>query len=343
MLIRLLKERRSVAALEFVLVAPILVALLFGVYDLSNALIVYEEVYSAAHSMAASITNEAVQANGTNSLTYSQVQQAESILWAEIPSLRWGLQDNALKSVTISSIVFEQASSACDPFSTQCNYVPVVVWSIAYMGGDSGRTFNTPTNETGTDASGNLNWQVVGLPLRSCIGTATAGPVSSVIGSLNQTQGNAGSSSDMTNLRTYALTTPAPTNPAPPSPMLVVDVQLNYQPVIGLVIGKTLPLWVSAYWPVRSVEVSTSTTYSLNEEFASITPDVPASVANPVELSGYNASGNKVFALYDSGGTAVATGLVLNQHTGQVTGSPTSSYCVNTSLFSAFGSSPETQ
>jgi Flp pilus assembly protein TadG len=336
MLIRFLKERRSVAALEFVLVAPILVGLLFGVYDLSNALIVYEEVYSAAHSMAASITNEAVQANGTNALTYTQVQQAESILWAEIPSLRSGLQDNASKSVTISSIVFEQTNSACNPFMTQCNYVPVVVWSIAYMGGDSGRTFNTPTNVTGTDSLNNLNWQVVSLPLRSCIGTATS-PASSVIGSLNQTAGNAGSSSDMTNLRTFTLTTPAPTNPAPPSPMLVVDVQLNYQPVIGLVIGRVLPLWVSAYWPVRSVQVSTSTTFGLNEEFVTITPNQPAT--GPVELSGYNATGNKVYELYDATGTAVPTGLVQ----GQTTGVTTSSYCVNTSLFSAFASSPETQ
>ena len=106
MLKRFFKQQRSVAALEFCLVAPVLIVLFFGVYDLSSALITYEEVYAAAHSMAASISNQAVQSDGTNSLTYTEVQQDASILWGEIPALRSGLQDGT-KSVTISSIVFE--------------------------------------------------------------------------------------------------------------------------------------------------------------------------------------------------------------------------------------------
>jgi Flp pilus assembly protein TadG len=330
MLKRFFKQRRSVAALEFALVAPLLVALLFGVYDLSNALITYEEVYAAAHSMAASISNEAVQSDGTNSLTYSEVQQGASLLWGEIPALRSGLQDG-VKSVTVSSIVFENTNATCTPTvntlaadgvtitteGTQCDYVPVVVWSITYMAGDSGRTFQTPTNTVGTSKSdGYVDWTAVGTPLRSCLGTATS-PSSTIVGSLNQSLATAGSSSDLTNLRTYSLTTPAPSNPAPPSPILVVDVNLDYQPVIGMILHSGLNLWVSAYWPVRSVKTSVNTVYPLYEEFTTLTPDVPAT-ATKTKLTGY-AANNYEYEVYDANGTIVST----------------NNYCVNTSLYNA--------
>ncbi len=355
MLKKLFKERRSVAALEFVLVAPLLILLLFGVYDLSSALITYEEVYSAAHSMAASISNEAVVSTGTtagtNALTYTQIQQAESLLWAEIPTLRSGLQDG-VKSITVSSIVYEilpnttattttskgvttttvTTNGICTASATQqCNYVPIVVWSVAYQGGDSNRTFDKPTDGTNTFSSG--TWTTLtgspltGDTLRSCNGTATTPTtqVSTVThnGSLNQTTATSGTSSDMTNLRTYTLSTPAPANPAPPSPMLVVDVQLNYQPVIGLFIQKAIPLWVNGYWPVRSVEVSPTQTYALNEEFVTITPNTTNTA---YKLSDYNATNNQDFELFDATNTFV----------------PTANYCVNTTLYGTYGVSPET-
>ncbi len=329
MLKRFFKQRRSVAALEFALVAPLLVGLLFGVYDLSNALITYEEVYSSAHSMAASLSNEAVQSDGTNSLTYTQIQQGASMLWAEIPALRSGLQDGT-KSVTISSVVFENTSSSCTPTAnttsssgavttgTQCTYVPVVVWSVAYMGGNSGRVFQTPTNVTATTTNGTtstLSWTSVGTPLRSCLGKAASPTASAIIGSLNQSFAKAGSGSDLTNLRTESLTTPAPSNPAPPSPILVVDVHLQYQPVIGMILHQGLNLWVSAYWPVRSVKATINKTYPLYEEFTTLTPAVPAGVT-ATNLTGYTANNIETEA-YNADVIVV----------------PTDNYCVNTSLF----------
>lgn len=343
MLKKCLKQRRSVAALEFALVAPVLVALLFGVYDLSNALITYEEVYAAAHSMAASISNEAVQSDGTNALTYTEAQQGASMLWAEIPAMRSG-QQNGVKSVTISSIVFQNTSSSCTPTANttlngtttigkQCNYVPVVVWSVAYMGGDSPSSFvfDTPTSSTNKFSSS--TWTTLtgtpsaGETLRSCNGKATVGPVSTIVGSLNQTTASAGSSSDLTNLRTYNLTTPAPSNPAPPSPILVVDVQLNYHPVIGLMLSQGLDLWVSAYWPVRSVKATTHSVYPLYEEFATLTPDIPTG-GTATALAGSTAN-NIEDEIYDANGNLV----------------PVSNYCVNTSLYNAtsFPYAAETQ
>ena len=324
MLKRFFKQQRSVAAHEFCLVAPVLIVLFFGVYDLSSALITYEEVYAAAHSMAASISNQAVQSDGTNSLTYTEVQQDASILWGEIPALRSGLQDGT-KSVTISSIVFENTSASCTPTTTvTCDYVPVVVWSVAYKGGKAAALRR---QQYGPCRGGSLSWTSVGTPLRSCLGTASLPAPSAIVGSLNQSLANAGSSSDLTNLRTESLTTPAPTNPAPPSPILVVDVNLDYQPVIGLFLKGGLNLWISAYWPVRSVKTSLSTTFPLYEEFTTLTPLVPNGVT-ATNLAGYAANNHETL-VYDANGVVV----------------PTNNYCVNTSLYnsSTFPYPAETQ
>lgn len=335
---RFAADRRSVAALEFALVAPLLVALLFGVYDLSEALIIYEEVYAAGHSMVASITNEAVQSDGSNSLTYSEVQQGESLIWGEIPSLRADYQDG-VKSVTVSSIVFEPLIAACTaanvyaaanatpPTTNPCaqtpvgtNYIPVVVWSIAYAGGDSGRTFQSSTSTlistqnyypVASETSATTSIVVTSSPLRSCSSSTTTSPTpppQPIYGALNQTVATAGASSDLTNLRTLSLTNPDPSI-APPSPILVVDVHLQYKPIFGMVINTPLDFWVTSAWPVRSVKTSTSTTYPLYQEFTTINPDIPSSVTTPTK---YN--GNAV--LYDENGNLA----------------PINTYCVNNTM-----------
>jgi len=312
-------DRRSVAALEFVLVAPILVILLFGVYDLSTGMIFYEETYNTAHSIAASVSDLAVnQTTGATALTFNQVQQAASEIWGGIPTLRSGSQDG-IKAVTISSVVFEQTSTSasCGQTSGQTTntpcYTPVVVWSETYAGGDSNRTFALPgqpgsagtgtaasstnsaylqyytpvgsgTGEPAIPASSSSSSSVTGIikaypPLRSCTGLSTtpAPPASgALIGSLNQTLPNAGSSSDLTNLRSLNLTDipPSTTNPvAGPSPIIVVDVHLQYQPVIGFFVQTPLDFWVNAYWPVRSVQstvTGTTTALSLYQQFTTL-------------------------------------------------------------------------
>ncbi len=243
---QLAAQRRSVAALEFALVAPILVILLFAVYDLSDALITYQEVYNAAHSIPASASSLAVTGgtNGATNLTYQQVQLAASEIWAQIPALRSGFRDSS-KSVTISSIVFELTNPACVPSASppvQCSYTPFVVWSVAYIGGDSGRAFNNT--------------------LRSCTVT------------LSQTLPGVGLSSDMTNIRTANVTTPDP-YVSPPSPILLVDVSLQYQPVFGVL--QPITFWANGFWPVRSVQATQNNANNvpvplkLNQQFTTLT------------------------------------------------------------------------
>lgn len=44
----IMRDRRGVAALEFALVFPLMLALLFGVYELSEPMMIYQEVYGVA-------------------------------------------------------------------------------------------------------------------------------------------------------------------------------------------------------------------------------------------------------------------------------------------------------
>ncbi len=322
-------DRQAVAALEFCLVAPVLVSLLYGVYDISEAVLFYQEVYNTAHSIAASASGLADQPNGSTNLNYTQIQFLESEIWGEIPTLRGYYQDGT-KSVTLSSVVFEPTftTSTCTTgtATTPC-YVPVVVWSVPYTGGDSGRSFTTATvnggnphlvyfaptiygaatytsqnsaanlkcgssgqagttgttscttgyvgNNTGQSPTGEFPYN----PLRPCDSTATS-PASTIIGSLNQTTPTGGSASDLTNLKTLNLSDINSISGAPgaivaaPSPILVVDVHLQYKPLLGLVISAPLDFWVTAYWPVRSVQTvvtGTTTPLTLYKQFTTIT------------------------------------------------------------------------
>lgn len=217
------RDHQGVAALEFALVLPLLIVLVFGVYELSEPMILYQEVYSAAHSIPSSASSLAVQADASTSLTYAQVQFEASAIFAEIPALRAGLQNGA-KSVTISSVVFEPTNSTCETAATKlCFYKPNVVWSVAYTGGDSGMTFEPK--------------------LRHC-------------GILQQTNPGQGTVGDLTSLPTLKVTWPDPAL-APPDPILVVDVHLRYQPLLLRFTRTPIDFWATGYWPVRSVKAST--------------------------------------------------------------------------------------
>ncbi|MDR3429235.1 pilus assembly protein [Silvimonas sp.] len=296
---RFVPDRRAVAALEFVLVAPFLVVMLFGVYELSNALIIYQQTYSAAHFIAAAVTNVSVQASGSTVLTYDQVQEAASEIWGDIPALRSGQQDD-IKSVTVSSITFEPTSTKASCTSTAC-YTPVVAWSIVYTGGDSGRTFqqSASTNgsvtytPSGSSTAVTTSIITVTAPLRSCSNIASTPVTASAWpGSLNQTLPSQGVSSDLTSLRTLLLgQTSSSSTTAPPSPIIVVDVHLKYKPVFGF-FPFSFDFWVNGYWPVRSVKTTVGTTVPLYQQFTTISSQSLSNSNSPNYTDGVKRSIN---------------------------------------------------
>ena len=213
--------RSAVAALEFALIVPSMVLLTIGVLDMSRAVILWQEVYNAAHTIPLSASVVAVQTNKTTSLSVTQAQQQMSAIYAEMPWLADGIADGT-RSVTLSSITYVPIPKCTPVIGTSC-YIPNVAWSLAYPGG---------VGDPHAD-----RWQTV---TRSCVippvqTHPTASPPSSPL--LVPVQ--------LTVLRTLDVTQP--------DPILVADVHVQYRPFLfGLVTG-SLDFWASGYWSVRSI------------------------------------------------------------------------------------------
>jgi Flp pilus assembly pilin Flp len=250
---RLAAERRSAAAIEFALIAPLMVLLAGGVYDLCQAVLIYNEVTTAATMIVASASNAAVNLDGSTALSYDEVQQAESGIWADLPELREGLQPGtAVKSVTITSIAFEPPSSC--PSGSSCNpYTAYVMWSVSYTGASTGASFANN--------------------IRTC--SPTGGNSDGLGGEKQVPPGGALNAANFTytlpsaNLSSYS---PDPTGPAP---ILVADVVFAYAPVLG-VIKTSFTFLSTAIWPVRSVKAvqpvhnGAYTTQPLAQQFTKI-------------------------------------------------------------------------
>lgn len=251
----ILRDRRSVAALEFALVAPILIALFFAVYDISDAMITYEEVFNAARTIAASTSNISVQgSNSSTKLYYGQIQLEASAIFAQMPTLRNGFH-NGITSITISSVNFEAipTTPACQPgvAGHYCSYAAYVIWSVAYAGPPSGNFNFTPA-------------------LRSCATEQLVNGVETLVpaSALNQVGPTAGAASDLTTLRTALITSPD-TFAAAPDPILVVDVHYRYSPIFNVFMKTGIDFWANGYWPLRSVQP----TQLVNNVFVALAPD----------------------------------------------------------------------
>ena len=210
----------GVAAMEFALVAPCVIVFVIGVFDISKALILNQQVYNAAHTIPVSASGLAVQPDKTTSLTVTQVQQSMSAIFAEMPWIRSGLE-TGFRSVTMSSIIFQKVDPSCVALPLiPCSYAPHVAWSVPYT---------EPANRYANNGS---TFQAI---TRSCM-------------QLNQTAPTAGVASDLTSLRTL--------NVVNPDPILVVDVHYQYTPVFLNFLTGPIDFWASGYWPVRSIAPS---------------------------------------------------------------------------------------
>ncbi len=124
--------RRGVAALEFALVAPLMIVMMIGVFDIARAMTVQQEVYNSTHSILVSASSLAVQPDKTTSLTPTQVQQSLSTVFAAIPGRRNGTL-SGITGVILTSVNFTQSDPKCKPTQPKpCAYVPNVAWSVAY-------------------------------------------------------------------------------------------------------------------------------------------------------------------------------------------------------------------
>jgi len=215
------RSDRGVVAVEFALILPTMLLFVIGVFDISKAMILYQEVYNSAHTIPLSASILAVQADKSTSLTPTQVQQSMSAIFAEIPWLRSGME-NGNHSVTMSSVTFQQTVPTCvGTQAAPCAFTPYITWSVPYAD-PAGRY------------PGNAN---------------TFLAVTRPCGQAKQTTPTAGVSGDLTSLRTASVVNP--------DPILVVDVHYRYTPLFFTFITGPVDFWASGYWPVRSVAPNT--------------------------------------------------------------------------------------
>jgi Flp pilus assembly protein TadG len=246
-------DRSSLAALELAIVLPLMLILLAGVYDLSEAAIIRAEIYDAADAIVASASSEAVRTDGSTALTYDQVQQVESSIWGLVPSLRTGQKTVTVASITLTSIQFFPNTTVACTYTTSCQYLADVVWSESYVGAGasaSGSTFDYTDPIAAQAAAGCKNYYT----------TQAA----------DQVAANATLSGydNVTKFRTLGVVSDTTTvqpeghawNEAGTSPLLAIALQYTYTPLFGLFLTGPFTFWVDAYWPVRSVKNVSATT-----------------------------------------------------------------------------------
>jgi hypothetical protein len=137
--------RRGVAAMEFGLATPILLAFTLFAVDGARALLIQREIGDAALAIAANAGKLSIKtgSNGSlsSSLNYDQMQKAMSMVFAQIPGLNLGngggLFPGAI-SVTLSEVEFLPLCAS--PVLSGCTaQTPYVLWSSyldpAYVGG----------------------------------------------------------------------------------------------------------------------------------------------------------------------------------------------------------------
>jgi Flp pilus assembly protein TadG len=153
---RLGGDRRAVAAMEFAMVAPIMLLLIWAVYDTARALVAWEETYHAAQSVAQaaeklSVTNQVYSGTNTpeTALTAQQMQDAMTSIYAEMPMIPnssnphgsfTGQYGVVLSGIAFRPLCVANATNTCAAQTAQ------VLWSTYLNEGNAGTMLSPPPN-----------------------------------------------------------------------------------------------------------------------------------------------------------------------------------------------------
>jgi hypothetical protein len=135
---------RAVASMEFAIIAPVIVTMCWGVYDIGRALVAWQETTLAAEAVAQaaeklSVTGSVDIVSGAPilALTSQRMQDAMTSMYAVMPFL--GLGDfsgtfTGAFSVTLSGVTYTPPcpASAQGPAACASPQIPQVIWS-AYL------------------------------------------------------------------------------------------------------------------------------------------------------------------------------------------------------------------
>ena len=146
-------DRRGVAAVEFALIAPVMIMLAFGIYDLVAATATWWHLTQAAQAIGQIATSTAANPNNTNTLTVAQAYTASTAVYPLVPQLQLAQARNF--GVVLTSVVFSPCASGCTT-----PYHAAVAWSTQTVG--SGATVRAcgalaaTTTDSGTQSAGTL-------------------------------------------------------------------------------------------------------------------------------------------------------------------------------------------
>lgn len=126
------RDRSGSPGIEFALIAPLMVSMLAGSYDITQVFLAMRQVTSTAQEIVQIATELSVQPDQTISLTTGQAYQAESAIYAMVPALKSGA-DTSPYSVTLSAAVLVATPPGC--LAGACTYAFNVAWSNAMTRG----------------------------------------------------------------------------------------------------------------------------------------------------------------------------------------------------------------
>jgi len=130
----LLCSRPGLAAIEFALIAPLMITACAGLYDLTTAFLAWQRVNMAALAMAQIATYQAATTTdnniNTNVLNLIEAQTAASAIYAYLPDTMTALTSSF--AVVVTSVVVTLQNTSC---TAACSYISNVAWSGLFQGG----------------------------------------------------------------------------------------------------------------------------------------------------------------------------------------------------------------
>jgi hypothetical protein len=125
--------RKGVASLEFALIAPVMGIMTLFVFDGARALAAWQETQNAAQAVVQAAEKMSVIAsNTTPSLTYTQMQNAMSTIYEEMPWIWPGDGTGILPgnySVTLSEIEYLPLCPSSNVYTCAVPQIPHTLWS----------------------------------------------------------------------------------------------------------------------------------------------------------------------------------------------------------------------
>jgi Flp pilus assembly protein TadG len=252
-------------------VAPVLLGLSLAVFDISRALLVWQQINNGAEAIVEaaeklSVTTDPKNGQVMSSLTPASMQVAMTTIYAQVPGLNLGVVQGAIYpgsfSVTLSSVAF---LPLCNPYATYsphyipaCTFAnnpvqnPVLLWST-YL-----------TKGAGPGSSLNAN-PTPNPPLRPCADQTVTGAPGPGMQGIAQLP-------DALPQQFYDMLDPA-LDPAQLQggrmilvPQLVADVQYVFTPTFSLIFGssKSFTFVATAALPAPIGQTNQETTLNPN-------------------------------------------------------------------------------